>query len=168
MSSLTDRRTQNRNITVALGYEEFNDCESCGWRIMRVPAWKVFFTDIQDDYSKYNHSIIREVMPARRGYDVVVSPWNRKPGDPEEVILEEVFYGDMRQADGGGVWEHVSPHHPSFLPKEEQEGKVCTFASPSPRCPKCNSLKIQYSQLPYGNATDCPECKYHSYYSIGD
>ena len=35
-------------------------------------------------------------------------------------------------------------------------------------CPKCGSLWCTHAQQAWGNATDCPDCGYHQFYSIGD
>jgi hypothetical protein len=159
----------NKEITNVLEYQEFDDCEGCGWRIQYCPTWKVFVYDMTDEYSKYNHSVIREIKKTREGnhplFEVTIAPWNRKPGEPELVLLEDVSLVDIRKNDTSGSWHHLSLNHPSF--SGDTKG-VCGYARRADRCPKCKSLQCKTTQEAWGNSTDCPECGYHSFYSIGD
>ena len=42
------------------------------------------------------------------------------------------------------------------------------LAAPTPRCPKCQSPRYATHDTPWGIQSDCPDCKYSFYVSIGD
>jgi len=37
-----------------------------------------------------------------------------------------------------------------------------------PQCPKCHSERVTVTQEAWGDATDCPDCGYRDFRSIGD
>jgi hypothetical protein len=184
-----------KRITQVVGYRKFSDCKGCDWRIRYYPVFKFYTED--EDMRKYNHSIIIDAKPMKHVegmYEITIRPHNRHPGEPERVIFEGALRKEIREDYMHGKWLHDSPFHPEYSKCENCHGlgtvrdddpeadglgsrvkcgycdgkRICTWAERKARCPKCQSLQIKTTQEAYGNSTDCPECGYHSYYSIGD
>jgi predicted RNA-binding Zn-ribbon protein involved in translation (DUF1610 family) len=42
------------------------------------------------------------------------------------------------------------------------------MAAPLPHCPNCDNTNLIFTAQAWSNDTDCPDCGYHSYASIGD
>lgn len=74
---------------------------------------------------------------------------------PEEIA----YYHDQNL---GGDWVHTGT-----------ERIVCAterfnIADPAPRCPKCRSHNVTWTEQEWGNAQDCPDCGHHAFHSIDD
>lgn len=64
---------------------------------------------------------------------------------------------------GVNGWHHAS--NPGARGDYAQFGHT---ADPVPQCPQCRGSNIGHTDAAWGINTDCPDCGYHNYLSIGD
>lgn len=102
---------------------------------------------------------------------------------PREVKTSEYWPAKLIvRIDSGGpcanCGEPIAYYHDQYLTGDwvhtGTERSVCvgtprfSIANPVPRCPDCHSRAVTTTAQAWGNATDCPDCGYHHFFSIGD
>lgn len=145
----------------------FDDCERCRARIYaNATGFKYDPKGSDANANAWRHAtVIKASAHVNAGHEdengeIVPDYWIKVRNHQNELATIEAFADEIKESDALFHWRHVN--------EARADVENCHYARPKFRCPKCFSLLVEVKQEAYGDSTDCPDCGYHDFFSIGD